>query len=82
MSLWPALLHLWAPLVSSALMAAAIHGYGQSVYAAENPWARLVIALCLGGIVYCIAASLLMRRDIRRVVTFIKTRRANRVQAS
>lgn len=81
-SLWPALLHLWAPLVSSALMAAAIHGYGQSVYAAENPWARLVIALCLGGIVYCIAASLLMRRDIRRVVTFIKTRRVNRVQAS
>jgi O-antigen/teichoic acid export membrane protein len=81
-SLWPALIHLWAPMVSSALMAAAIMGYADSPYAAANPWARLVIALCLGGIVYCLAAALLMRRDIRRVVTFIKTRRAARIQSS
>ena len=47
-SLWPARIHLWAPLASSALM----------------------------------AAALLMRRDIRRVLTFIKTRRADRMQAS
>jgi len=81
-SLWPALIHLWAPLVSSGLMAAAIVVYADSPYAATNPWAKLAIALGLGGVVYCIAAALLMRRDIRRVVTFIKTRRANRTEAS
>lgn len=78
-SLWPALLKLWAPLAASGVMAAVIHGYANGPYAAADPWLRLVFALGLGGGVYLAIGGVLMRSDVKRMWAFVKARRASRI---
>lgn len=74
-ALWHELAKLWAPIAASALMAAAIYGYADGPYAADDPWLRLILALAAGGVAYLAATGVLLRGEIRRVCGYLKRRR-------